>query len=109
MFQHLTSREDLKRLRDELLEGSRADEATLDQALAETLPEKRMELLNRTQARAIGRLRLAARVQEHIWEWEKVALLEGKKVTEEELTAAESEMPVGPVATGAVDEQVALE
>jgi hypothetical protein len=80
MMQKLDSREELDALRDSLLEGSKIVEASMEESLNEAVPSERMEVLQMCQARMIGQLRLAARVQEHVWEWRKVALLEECKV-----------------------------
>merc|ERR1712217_35441 len=80
MMQKLNNREELVRQRNALLESSKRAEATLKEELDNALPSERMKLLELTQAKLIGEMRLAARVQEHIWEWRKVELLETRKV-----------------------------
>jgi hypothetical protein len=69
MMQKLNSRGDLVAHRDSLLLGSKEVELEMDELLNEARPCDRMELLQTSQSRMIGQLRLAARVQEHIWEW----------------------------------------
>lgn len=76
MFLRLDSREQLVNLRDQLLKSFGNMNAQLDETLETTDPEDRVTLLNRLQVKAIGELRLAAQVQEHIWEWTKVDMLE---------------------------------
>jgi hypothetical protein len=76
MFQRLHDREALMEMRNELLTGFGNMLDDHDRLLREASKETKMEVLNLCQTQAVGGLRLAAKAQEFIWEWEKVLLLE---------------------------------
>eukprot|EP00928_Gymnodinium_smaydae_P045952 TRINITY_DN30589_c0_g1_i1.p1 TRINITY_DN30589_c0_g1~~TRINITY_DN30589_c0_g1_i1.p1 ORF type:complete len:565 (+),score=76.52 TRINITY_DN30589_c0_g1_i1:54-1748(+) len=76
MFQKLKDPEQLVEMRESLLSNFQATQHTLNSTLRAAPTKERLKLLNELQTRAVGQLRLAARVQEHIWEWNKVELLE---------------------------------
>jgi hypothetical protein len=84
MYQHLHDREGLIQMRDELLEVFHTMLRDHDRLLDEAAPEDKMDVLNKFQTKAIGALRLSAKAQEFIWEWEKVLLLEGAEVHDED-------------------------
>uniref|UniRef100_A0A7S1WMV5 Uncharacterized protein n=1 Tax=Alexandrium catenella TaxID=2925 RepID=A0A7S1WMV5_ALECA len=74
LFERIADSNALVAMRDRLLRNFKSREEMLDQELEHVPAEQRLELLNFVQTRAIGELRLAAEVQEHIWQWKKVDL-----------------------------------
>jgi len=77
MLQFLDDSEKLVSIRDQLLRNFQTSEDSLEQMLKLVPHEKHLQVLNFIQTRAIGELRLAAQVQEHIWQWKKVHVHEG--------------------------------
>merc|ERR1719331_864898 len=73
MWKCLDSKESLMHLRDKLIQGYRKDMEEFQAKTAKLPREQRLKRLNRIQRRAIGKLRLAAKVSEFIWQWEKDA------------------------------------
>ena len=72
MHQSLHSRSLLESLRTRLLRSASATFDTFDKQLEDIDDEKcRHDTCNRLQRKAAGELRLAAKVQEFIWQWEK--------------------------------------
>lgn len=82
VFERIADSAQLINMRDKLLRNFRNREDTLEQSLELVPPDQRLELLNFVQTRAIGELRLAAQVQEHIWQWKKVLLHECGRITD---------------------------
>jgi len=76
MFDVLHDKERLEYMRDSLIDDFNRTQGSLNDVLQLAPYERRMEVLNDAQKNAIGKLRLACRAQEFIWEWSKVELLE---------------------------------
>jgi len=79
MFEKLHSREALEKMRDDLLSNFKESQEMLPQYISMAEKENRMKGLDQVQMASCGNLRLAARIQEHIWEWDKVELLENDR------------------------------
>jgi len=91
MFDVLHDKERLIEMRDGLVSDFAATQGSLNELLKLTSEHRRMEALNDAQKTAIGKLRLACRVQEFIWEWSKVELLEAPFDSTDEMNQTLSE------------------
>lgn len=85
MFQRLHDRSELEKMRDDLLNDFQQQQESMYDRLLAAPVDQRLDCCNAIQTHSIGELRLAAKTQEFIWEWDKVLLLEAgcKDVSEE--------------------------
>jgi hypothetical protein len=71
MYEHLTDKATLKRMRNTLIQDFNKTMAAFDETVLKLPESAKLEFCDTTQRKAIGELRCAAKIQEFIWEFEK--------------------------------------